>query len=68
MAMKQRDCSTRLIARALQRAPSTISRELLRNGWRHTGKDVHIGRPFIADGYNAVEGGKRARRVRRVAR
>ncbi len=68
MAMKQQDCSTRLIARTLRRAPSTVSRELLRNGWRRTGKDVHIGRPCIAGGYNATEAGKRARKVRRAAK
>lgn len=68
MAMKQQGCTTRLIGRTLKRAPSTVSRELLRNGWRSPSQDVRMGRPLIAEGYNAVQAGKRARRVRRAAR
>ncbi|MDE2618374.1 MAG: helix-turn-helix domain-containing protein, partial [Burkholderiales bacterium] len=34
MAMKFQDCSIRSIARALGRCPSTISRELRRNGYK----------------------------------
>lgn len=68
MAMKQQGCTTRLIGRTLKRAPSTVSRELLRNGWRRPNQDVRMGRPLIAEGYNAVQAGKRARRVRRASR
>ena len=34
MGMKLQDCSVRAIARALCRSPSTVSRELRRNGWQ----------------------------------
>lgn len=57
MAMKQQDCRTRLTGRTLRRAPSTITRELRRDGWRSPSQDVRIGRPFVAGEYNATEAG-----------
>lgn len=67
-AMKLRGESCREIARTLERAPSTISRELRRNGYRSEHEVGSMGRPRIAGGYNAVRAGARARRVRRAAR
>lgn len=67
MAMKLQECSTRAIALALGRSPSTISRELRRNGYQSPAQQCLIGRPRVAGGYDAVRAGKRARRVRRAA-
>lgn len=67
-AMKLEGRSTREIARALQRSPSTISRELRRNGWRPEHERTAMGRPTIAGGYNAVRAGQRASRLRRKPR
>ena len=67
MAMKLQGSSARAIARALLRAPSTVTRELRRNGYRAEGEVCPMGRPRVAGGYNAVRAGVRARRVRRLA-
>lgn len=67
MGMKLQQCSTREIARWLKRSPSTISRELRRNGWQSQAEQCAMGRPRIAGGYDAHNAGKRARRVRRAA-
>lgn len=68
MGMKQEGASMREIARRLDRAPSTISRELKRNGFKHAHEIGPIGRPRIAGGYDAHRAGVRSRRVRRAAR
>ncbi len=68
MAMKLQGSSARTIARALLRAPSTITRELRRNGYRAEDEVGPMGRPRVAGGYNAARAGVRARRVRRLAR
>jgi IS30 family transposase len=67
MAMKVQACSTRSIASALGRSPSTISRELRRNGYLEEAAQCAMGRPRVAGGYDANRAGKRARRVRRAA-
>jgi IS30 family transposase len=67
MAMKLQSCSARSIASALGRAPSTISRELRRNGYLDEAQQCAMGRPRVAGGYDASRAGKRARRVRRAA-
>jgi IS30 family transposase len=67
-AMKLQNSSTRAIATALQRAPSTVSRELRRNGYRSESELGPIGRPRVAGGYDATRAGQRARRLRRQAR
>ena len=64
MAMKQGGMSARAIGLAVARAPSTITRELLRNGYQSKAEGVGMGRPRIAGGYDAIRAGKRARRVR----
>jgi len=68
MAMKLQECSVRQIAHALGRAPSTVSRELRRNGYLPQAELGSMGRPRIAGGYDAVRAGVRARRVRRACR
>lgn len=68
MAMKLQGSSSRAIAGALGRAPSTITRELRRNGYRADDELGPMGRPRVAGGYNALRAGMRARRVRRLAR
>jgi len=67
MGMKHRHCSIREIAGVLKRSPSTICRELHRNGWQSDGDQCAMGRPRIAGGYDAQRASKRARRVRRAA-
>lgn len=67
MGMKLRNCGMREIARALQRSPSTICRELRRNGWQSQAEQCVMGRPRVAGGYDAQRAGKRARRLRRAA-
>lgn len=67
MAMKLGGMSARSIGQSLARAPSTITRELLR-GYQGKTEGVSMGRPRIAGGYDAIRAGKRARRVRRAAR
>lgn len=68
MAMKLAHASGRAIALALRRAPSTIARELRRNGYRTPGECGPMGRPRIAGGYDATRAGARARRLRRKPR
>ena len=68
MAMKCGGQSARSIGLALARAPSSITRELLRNGYQAKAESVGMGRPRIAGGYDAIRAGKRSRRVRRAAR
>ena len=68
MAMKLGQSSARSIARALGRAPSTITRELRRNGYKCESEVGPIGRPCVAGGYDAHRAGARSRRVRRQAR
>jgi len=68
MALSSQGSSARVIARTLQRAPSTITRELRRNGFQREHEQCVIGRPRVAGGYNAQRAGARARRMRRLAR
>lgn len=68
MVMKLQECSVRQIAHALGRAPSTVSREFRRNGYRPQAELGPMGRPRIAGGYDAVRAGVGARRVRRACR
>lgn len=68
MAMSRQGCSARSISRALCRAPSSITRELKRNGYVPNANQSPMGRPRIAGGYDAIRAGVRARRVRRLAR
>lgn len=64
MAMTLMGHSARAIAMALGRAPSTVSRERRRNGWKHDRERRPIGRPAVAGGYDAKRAGQRARRLR----
>ena len=68
MAMKLQGASARAIATALSRAPSGISRELRRNGYKPVSELGPMGRPRVAGGYNAQRAGARARRLRRLVR
>lgn len=65
MSMRSRGESARSIARALRRAPSSISRELNRNGWRDP-RFSHMGRPPLP--YDAWRASRRARRLQRKPR
>jgi IS30 family transposase len=56
------------IAAGLQRARSTITREMARNGWRPRVLRTHIGRPPLAGGYYAPFAEQRARILRRKPR
>ncbi|MEX3548178.1 MAG: helix-turn-helix domain-containing protein, partial [Burkholderia sp.] len=49
----EQGCKLRAIARSLHRAPSSISRELRRNGWRapEPAAKQGPGRPLLAGGY-----------------
>lgn len=67
MAMKEQASSARAIAKVLGRSPSTITRELRRNGYQSEDEQCVMGRPRVAGGYDANRAGKRARRVRRAA-
>ena len=67
MAMKLQQASARSIAHVLGRAPSTITRELRRNGYKSQSELGPMGRPRIAGGYDACRAGVRCRRVRRQA-
>lgn len=51
MAMELHGRSSRSIALILSRSPSTIGRELTRNGYKSTAEAT--GRPRVAGGYNA---------------
>lgn len=66
MAMKAQGRSARAIARLLDRSPSTITRELARNGHRDRTTGARMGRPRLP--YDAVRAGQRARHLRRKAR
>ena len=68
MGMKLRGDSARSIAHALMRSPSTISRELRRNGYKPENELGPMGRPRVAGGYDAHRAGVRNRRLRRLAR
>ena len=68
MGMKSQGASARAIAMQLGRSPSTIGRELRRNGYRSAQERGPMGRPAIAGGYDALRAGQRARRLRRKAR
>lgn len=68
MALSEQGGSARAIARTLRRAPSTVTRELRRNGFQRESEQCPMGRPRVAGGYNAQRAGARARRVRRHAR
>ena len=68
MGMKLNGQSARSIGLALRRSPSTISRELRRNGYKPESELGPMGRPRIAGGYDAHRAGVRGRRVRRLAR
>lgn len=67
--------TVREIANRLNRSPSTVSRELARNGWHNPSRSPpRRGRPFRAGGYRAAEAQLRAdreaarpRRLRRLA-
>lgn len=50
MAMTLRGESVRAIGETINRAPSTISRERRRNGWKREGERGPIRRPAIAGG------------------
>ncbi len=68
MSMKLNDASGRAIAAALCRSPSTIARELRRNGYVGPSVAGARGRPRMAGGYDARRAGQRARRLRRQPR
>lgn len=68
MVMTLQGHSARAIARTLARAPSTVSRERRRNGWRCHRERRPIGRPAIAGGYDAKRAGLRATRLRHKPR
>ena len=68
MALVGQGHSGREIARTLQRAQSTIARELRRNGHRAPKARVPMGRPRHVPGYDAVRANTRARRLRRRPR
>lgn len=66
MALHHQGGSMRAIAEVLDRAPSTISRELRRNGYRNPAAGSKMGRPRL--GYDATLAGQRAARLRRKPR
>jgi IS30 family transposase len=72
MVLKQQGDSIRAISRTLGRAPSTISRELKRNGWRSDKPKSGpiMGRPRVhpSPAYDAALAGHRARRLRHLSR
>src|SRR6187399_3324142 len=66
MVGKARGESARQLAILLGRSPSTISRELARNGHREPSGSPRLGRPTL--GYDACRAGHRARRLAHQAR
>lgn len=68
VALRSRGESIRRVAIVLDRAPSTIARELRRNGDHQGQRGVAIGRPRLVPGYDATRAGCRAERLRRKAR
>ena len=67
MAMRLQGSGIRQLARTLGRSPSTIGRELARNGASGSGES-RVGRPRKVPSYDATAAGQRARRLRRKAR
>ena len=68
MALRSQGSSIRTIAVVLRRAPSTIGRELRRNGDHGASKQRPMGRPRQPPGYDAARAGRRAHRLRHKAR
>jgi len=66
MVMKAQGASSRQIAGVLGRSPSSITRELARNGHREPAEVPWMGRPRLA--YDATRAGQRARRLARKPR
>lgn len=64
----ERRFTVRAIAHAVNRAPSTISRELQRNGWASPSLPRRRGRPAVAGGYRAVQAQRRADSLARMER
>ena len=65
----EQGCSLRVIARSLQWAPSSISRELKRNDWTNPTTDPQkLGRPPLAGGYRTPLAQQRATGLARTAR
>jgi IS30 family transposase len=56
----ERRFTVRAIARTVNRAPSTICRELARNGWARPTLPRGRGRPVVAGGYRPVQAQQRA--------
>jgi IS30 family transposase len=56
------------IAAGLTRSPSTVTRELMRNGWMGPKRKRCVGRPPIAGGYRAAQAHQRARSCTSKAR
>ena len=52
-----------VIAAGLRRAPSTVTREILRNGWRAAPSMPRVGQARIAGGYRCVRADHRAHRL-----
>lgn len=68
MALRSQGAAIRRVAAVLNRAPSTIARELRRNGDHEGRQGVPMGRPRLIVGYDATRAGRRAERLRRKAR
>jgi transposase, IS30 family len=68
MVLHRQGSSMRAIAQTLDRAPSTISRELQRNGYHDPATGSKMGRPRLVPGYDATAAGQRAARLRRKTR
>ncbi|MBK8132291.1 MAG: IS30 family transposase [Gammaproteobacteria bacterium] len=65
----EQGCTLRAIARSVQRAPSSISRELRRNGWSNPATVPRKrGRPPVAGGYRAPLAQQRADALATLAR
>ena len=65
----EQGCTLRAIARSVQRAPSSISRELGRNGWSNPATaPKKRGRPLVAGGYRAPLAQQRATALSSTAR
>ena len=65
----EQGCTLREMARSVERSPSTISRELKRNGWINPAhRPRKRGRPVVAGGYRAPLAHQRAEQLTRMAR